>query len=100
MHELASLPLAENIPIAFNSCRQGPRNVEWRDDKPAELCWTEAQVGDLSSSYSYDWRLHGKTKLNQLLAWHGDQASLLQHHGHRLGYVCGRSLHCFESQMA
>jgi len=44
IHELASLPLAEDIPIAFNSCRQGPRSVGWRSDKPAELVWTEAQV--------------------------------------------------------
>lgn len=45
IHELASLPLAEDIPIAFNSCRQGPRSVGWRSDKPAELVWTEAQDG-------------------------------------------------------
>lgn len=44
IHELANLPLAEDIPIAFNSCRQGPRSVGWRSDKPAELVWTEAQV--------------------------------------------------------
>ena len=48
IHELASLPLAEDIPIAFNSCRQGPRSVGWRSDKPAELVWTEAQVCTLS----------------------------------------------------
>lgn len=44
IHELAHLPLAEDIPIAFNSCRRGPRSVGWRSDKPAELTWTEAQV--------------------------------------------------------
>jgi hypothetical protein len=22
----------------------GPRGLSWRDDKPAELCWMEAQV--------------------------------------------------------
>lgn len=42
---IASLPLAEDIPIAFNSCRTGPRGLSWRDDKPAELCWIEAQDG-------------------------------------------------------
>ena len=42
--ELANLPLADDIPIAFNSCRQGPRSLGWRSDKPAELYWTEAQV--------------------------------------------------------
>lgn len=88
VRQLASLPLAEDIPIAFNSCRTGeatsvsvarvvlhaawleracvpvipcarlrachaepvrfpcagPRGVSWRDDKPAELSWIEAQV--------------------------------------------------------
>eukprot|EP00955_Chlamydomonas_euryale_P013598 146334-Chlamydomonas_euryale.AAC.5 len=41
---MAALPLADDIPIAFNSCRKGPRGVSWRDDKPAELSWIEAQV--------------------------------------------------------
>ncbi|GFH17944.1 peptidase_S9 domain-containing protein, partial [Haematococcus lacustris] len=45
VRELAALPLAESIPIAFNSVRQGPRSVDWRSDKPAELCWIEAQDG-------------------------------------------------------
>eukprot|EP00879_Flechtneria_rotunda_P026301 GHRR01028036.1.p1 GENE.GHRR01028036.1~~GHRR01028036.1.p1 ORF type:complete len:835 (+),score=219.07 GHRR01028036.1:164-2668(+) len=45
VHHIASLPLAEDIPIAFNSCRTGPRAVSWRDDKPAELSWIEAQDG-------------------------------------------------------
>ena len=44
VREVAHLPLAEDIPIAFNSCRKGPRGVCWRDDRPAELTWTEAQV--------------------------------------------------------
>lgn len=42
---MASLPLAEDIPIAFNSCKTGPRGLSWRDDKPAELSWIEAQDG-------------------------------------------------------
>lgn len=42
---IADLPLAEDIPVAFDSCRQGPRHLEWRDDKPAELAWIECQVG-------------------------------------------------------
>ena len=44
IRELANLPLAEDIPIAFNSCRQGPRGIEWRADRDAEICWMEAQV--------------------------------------------------------
>ena len=37
MREIAYLPLAEDIPVAFDSCRKGPRGIEWRDDKPAEV---------------------------------------------------------------
>ncbi len=44
IREMAALPLAEDIPIAFNSCRQGPRGLDWRDDKPAEIYWAECQV--------------------------------------------------------
>ena len=44
VREIAYLPLAEDIPIAFNSCRKGPRSLGWRDDRPAELTWIECQV--------------------------------------------------------
>lgn len=45
--EVASLPLADDIPLAFDSCRKGPRNIGWRDDKPADLVWVECQdMGD------------------------------------------------------
>lgn len=40
---IADLPLAEDVPIDFDAVRQGPRDVEWRDDKPAMLVWAEAQ---------------------------------------------------------
>ncbi|KAG2482623.1 hypothetical protein HYH03_018465 [Edaphochlamys debaryana] len=45
VREIAALPLAEDIPIAFNSCRAGPRGISWRDDAPAEIYWMEAQDG-------------------------------------------------------
>ena len=44
VRELAALPLADDIPVAFDSCRKGPRGLEWRDDKPAE-----ARTGGLCS---------------------------------------------------
>lgn len=44
IREVAALPLALDIPLAFDSCRTGPRNIGWRDDKPAELVWAECQV--------------------------------------------------------
>ncbi len=44
LREMAYLPLAEDIPILFNSCRQGPRSIDWRSDRDAEITWIEAQV--------------------------------------------------------
>ncbi len=43
--QLAQLPLAEDIPIAFDAVAKGPRNYNWRPDKPATLYWAEAQDG-------------------------------------------------------
>ena len=42
-HSLASLPLAEHVPLA--GVRTGPRAVEWIQTKPAELTWVEALDG-------------------------------------------------------
>eukprot|EP00889_Picochlorum_renovo_P003510 jgi/Picre1/30540/NNA_005903.t1 len=43
--EIANLPLALHIPLAFDSCRTGPRGISWRDDKPHEVTWAECQDG-------------------------------------------------------
>lgn len=45
VREICTLPLAEDIPIAFNSVRKGRRSVGWRADKPASLYWVETQDG-------------------------------------------------------
>ncbi|PKU72849.1 putative glutamyl endopeptidase, chloroplastic [Dendrobium catenatum] len=37
--EICDLPLAEDIPIAFNSVRKGKRSINWRPDKPSTLYW-------------------------------------------------------------
>ena len=39
---MANIPLAENIPKGYSSCRKGPRSFTWRADAPASLYWTEA----------------------------------------------------------
>lgn len=39
-HKVASLPLAENVPI--DGVPTGPRNVHWRPTEPATLVWVEA----------------------------------------------------------
>jgi len=45
VREVAYLPLAEQIPIAFNAVRPGPRAVGWRADRPAEMSWIECRDG-------------------------------------------------------
>jgi len=42
VHEVADLPLAESVPIAFGSVRTGRRDVGGRADADATLHWTEA----------------------------------------------------------
>ena len=44
VREIANLPLALDIPLAFDSCREGPRSIQWRDDVPHRLVWVECQV--------------------------------------------------------
>ena len=43
IHKVASLPLAEHIPLA--GVRTGPREIEWLPEKPATLTWAEALDG-------------------------------------------------------
>lgn len=62
VRELSYLPLALDIPVAFNSCRKGPRGLEWRSDKPAELAWMEAQVRMYIESGFHTWvMVRGRT---------------------------------------
>ncbi len=43
VYQLADLPLADQVPVDFDAVRTGPRDVEWRADKPSTLFWAEAQ---------------------------------------------------------
>jgi len=45
VHTLPRLELAEAIPIAHGAVREGPRSIEWRPDKDAELVWAECRDG-------------------------------------------------------
>lgn len=45
VREMADLPLAENVPIAFDAVPDGPRSFQWRADAPATLVWVEALDG-------------------------------------------------------
>ncbi|MCC3158013.1 prolyl oligopeptidase family serine peptidase [Hymenobacter sp. 15J16-1T3B] len=42
---LADLPLADEVPTAFDAVPTGQREHGWRADVPATLFWTEAQDG-------------------------------------------------------
>ena len=45
VHQVADLPLHDEVPIAFDSVPTGPRSVGWRSDVAATLVWTEALDG-------------------------------------------------------
>ena len=36
---VAELPLADEIPVTFDSVRAGRRSINWRADCPAALYW-------------------------------------------------------------
>ena len=42
---VADLPLADDVPVSFDSVRTGRRIVGWRTDRPATLYWVEALDG-------------------------------------------------------
>lgn len=48
--EVANLPLADSVPVNFDSVRPGRRVVWWRADRPATLFWVEALDGGDSRS--------------------------------------------------
>ncbi|MBW3627842.1 MAG: prolyl oligopeptidase family serine peptidase [Gemmatimonadetes bacterium] len=45
VRQLADLPLAEDVPVAFDAVPTGPRNVQWRADAPDTVVWVEALDG-------------------------------------------------------
>lgn len=45
VRSIVDLPLADDIPVAFDAVRKGPRSVSWRADLPSTLVWFEAQDG-------------------------------------------------------
>ncbi len=59
VYTVADLPLAEEIPINFDSVRDGRRMISWRTDKPATLYWVEAvDGGDARVESDYRDRLY------------------------------------------
>ncbi|QYC12336.1 alpha/beta hydrolase family protein [Brevundimonas nasdae] len=45
VRQVASLPLRDDVPTAFDAVAPGPRSVDWRADAPATLTWVEALDG-------------------------------------------------------
>jgi len=45
VHDVADLPLRDNVPTPFDAVAPGPRSVQWRADADATLAWVEAQDG-------------------------------------------------------
>jgi dipeptidyl aminopeptidase/acylaminoacyl peptidase len=45
VRQIADLPLADQVPVDFDAVRTGPRDAEWRADKPATVFWAEALDG-------------------------------------------------------
>ncbi|NEQ47395.1 MAG: S9 family peptidase [Leptolyngbya sp. SIOISBB] len=45
VYRVADLPLADDIPVTFDSVRTGRRTIGWRSDRPATLYWVEALDG-------------------------------------------------------
>ena len=45
LKQIASLPLAEEVPIGRGAVPTGPRSMNWRADAPATLFWVEARDG-------------------------------------------------------
>src|SRR5205823_14862631 len=41
--QIADLPLADRVATDFDAVPVGPRDAEWRGDKPATLAWVEAR---------------------------------------------------------
>lgn len=54
VHQVADLPLADQISTKFDAVRTGPRRVSWRSDRPATLYWVEAlDDGDPTNEVPY-----------------------------------------------
>jgi dipeptidyl aminopeptidase/acylaminoacyl peptidase len=45
VRRVADLPLADDVPVAFDAVAPGPRSIHWRGDAPDTLAWVEALDG-------------------------------------------------------
>lgn len=45
VHQVANIPLTENIPKGFDAVQMSPRSFNWRSDVPSTVYWVEAKDG-------------------------------------------------------
>lgn len=83
--QVASLPLAEEVPVVFDAVVPGPRGFQWRSDAPAELIWVEALDGG-------DPRVpvERRDRVMALNAWGGEPRPLLELEHRYAGIQWGR----------
>ncbi|NQZ43945.1 MAG: S9 family peptidase [Flavobacteriaceae bacterium] len=80
--QVNDVPLDEVRPKGFMSTRMGKRNMQWRDDQPATLVWTEAlDEGDAAKEVAY------RDALYQLKAPFTGKSDLLLQTAQRFGGV-------------
>jgi len=91
VRKLAQTPLADNLATGFDAVIKGPREYQWRSDKPQTYIWVEAQdEGDPSKRisikdiiYMQEVGLDRATKLAQCylrfnsIVWGDDQIALV-----------------------
>ena len=90
-YQIADLPLADRIPIAFEAVRAGRRNISWRPDEAATIYWIEAlddgdpaqeveyrdQLSILAAPFSEEPQVIWKTQLRcRGLVWGNAQVAL------------------------
>jgi dipeptidyl aminopeptidase/acylaminoacyl peptidase len=54
-------PLRENLPRGYDAVMPGPRNFEWRSDRPATVMWVEALDG--GDYYAKEMKYHDQVYL-------------------------------------
>lgn len=51
---VAEIPVADDIPVAFDAVRKGVREIDWRPDEPSALFWVEAlDEGDPANQVTF-----------------------------------------------
>lgn len=82
VHQVASLPLKDNIPTSRDATSVGPRSVQWRGDADASLVWVEAQDGGDPRN-----QVEVRDRVFMLAAPFNDRVTVLADLGERYGGI-------------